>query len=378
MTTIGIIGAGLGGLMLARVLHVNGIAATVYEADASPDARPQGGMLDIHEQDGQLALKAAGVFDEFTRIIHEGGQATRVLDKHGKLLHEMGDDGTGGRPEVPRGELRRILLESLPDGTVQWGRKLAAVTSLGGGRHELVFSDGSATTTELLVGADGAWSRVRPLLSGTKPAYTGFTFIETWFFDADHRHLPSAQAAGSGAGFALAPGQGIFMHREPDGVLHAYLALNKPLDWIADIDFEDAAAAKSRIAAEFEGWAPELKSLITDSDTAPVPRPIHALPDGHRWNRVPGVTLLGDAAHVMAPAGDGANLAMVDGAELGQAIAANPGHLEAALAAYEQALFPRAEAAAAGAREVFEVCFGMNAPQSLIGFFTAHLESAYK
>lgn len=378
MTTIGIIGAGLGGLMLARVLHVNGIAATVYEADASPEARSQGGMLDIHEHDGQLALKAAGLFGEFTSIIHHGGQATRVLDKHGKLLHEMGDDGTGGRPEVPRGELRRILLESLPEGTVQWGRKLSAVTPLGGGRHELVFSDGSAATTELLVGADGAWSRVRPLLSGAKPAYTGFTFIETWLFDADNRHQPSAQAAGSGAGFALAPGQGIFTHREPDGVLHAYLALSKPLEWIADIDFEDAAIAKSRIAAEFEGWAPELKALVTDSDTAPVPRPIHALPEGHRWDRVPGVTLLGDAAHVMAPAGDGANLAMVDGAELGKAIAANPDRLEAALVAYEQALFPRAEAAAAGAREVFEVCFGMDAPQSLVGFFTAHLESADK
>lgn len=378
MITIGIIGAGLGGLMLARVLHVNGIASTVYEADASAEARSQGGMLDIHEHDGQLALKAAGLFGEFASIIHHGGQATRVLDKHGKPLHEMGDDGTGGRPEVPRGELRRILLESLPEGMVQWGRKLAAVTPLGGGRHELVFSDGSATTTQLLVGADGAWSRVRSLLSAAKPAYTGFTFIETWLFDADKRHQPSAQAAGGGAAFALAPGQGIFTHREPDGVLHAYLALSKPQEWIADIDFEDAAAAKTRIAAEFEDWAPELKSLITDSDTAPVPRPIHALPADHKWDRLPGVTLLGDAAHVMAPAGDGANLAMVDGAALGQAIAANPDRLEAALAAYEQALFPRAEAAAEGAREVFEVCFGMNAPQSLVGFFAAHQEAANK
>ncbi len=237
-TPVTIIGAGLGGLTLARVLHVHGIAATVYEAEASADARAQGGMLDIHEDNGQLALKAAGLFDEFLEIIHPGGQATRVLDKDGNVLLDEPDDGTGGRPEVPRGDLRRILLDSLPAGTVRWGHKLRAVSPLGGGRHVLTFADGSTATTDLLVGADGAWSKVRPLVSEAKPTIPALIYRDV---PVRQRH-PSQGERGSGRRgslFALAPGRGILAHREPNGVLHTYVELNKPRDWIDSIDFSD-------------------------------------------------------------------------------------------------------------------------------------------
>jgi 2-polyprenyl-6-methoxyphenol hydroxylase-like FAD-dependent oxidoreductase len=371
-TPVTIIGAGLGGLTLARVLHVHGIAATIYEAEASADARAQGGMLDIHENNGQLALKAAGLFEKFLEIIHPGGQATRVLDKHGNVLLDEPDDGTGGRPEVPRGELRRILLNALPAGTVRWGHKLSSAAPLGGGRHTLTFADGSTVTTDLLVGADGAWSRVRPLLSEAIPAYVGMSFIETYLYDADIRHKASAKAVGGGALFAVAPGRGILAHREPHGVLHTYVALNKPKHWIDSIDFSDPVAAVARVAEEFDGWAPELTALLTNAETAPVLRPLHALPIKHRWDRVPGVTLLGDAAHLMIPSGEGANLAMFDGAELGQAIAANPGNIEAALLAYEKDLFPRSSSEAAEAEKILKVCLGSNAPQSLLDFFTSN------
>jgi len=375
-TPVTIIGAGLGGLTLARVLHVHGIASTIYEAEASANSRAQGGMLDIHENNGQLALKAAGLFEEFLAIIHPGGQETRVLDKDGNVLFEDPDDGTGGRPEVPRGELRRILLESLPADTVRWGHKLTAVSSAVSqpvdGRYILTFADGSTVTTGLLVGADGAWSKVRPLLSEAKPVYVGTSFVETYLFDSDIRHKASAEAVGGGSLFALAPGRGIAAHREPNGALHTYVQLNKPKEWMDSIDFSDPATALARVAKEFDGWAPELTALITDGETDPVPRAIHALPVEHRWDRVPGVTLLGDAAHLMTPSGEGANLAMFDGAELAKAIAANPGDVEAALLAYEKDLFPRSAAEAAEAEVILNVCLGPNSPQSLVDMFTSY------
>ncbi|AGH49905.1 monooxygenase [Sphingomonas sp. MM-1] len=375
MTPVTIIGAGLGGLVLARVLHVHGIPAIIYEAEPSAMARTQGGLLDIHAQDGQVALAAAGLTEEFRAIIHAGGEAARVLDRQGAVLLDLPDDGTGGRPEVLRGDLRRILVESLPAEAIRWGKKLAGVAALGEGRYELGFTDGSTVTTGFLVGADGAWSKVRPLLSSAVPEYVGTTFVETYLRDVDVRHPATAQAAGGGALFALAPGQGIFAHREPGGILHAYVALNRPAAWFAGIDFGDAAAATARVAAEFGGWAPALTALITDGEAPPVPRPLYALPTGHRWDRVPGVTLLGDAAHLAPPAGEGANLALLDGAELGQAIAANPGDIETALAVYEAAVFSRGAAAAADGHDMLALLLGERAPFALVDFFSGPVQN---
>ncbi|MFI0821556.1 FAD-dependent oxidoreductase [Streptomyces sp. NPDC021098] len=362
-----IIGAGLGGLTLARVLHVHGIPSTVYEAEPSPAARSQGGMLDIHDYNGQLAMRAADLMDEFRGLILEGRQQYRFLDPDGTVVFDQPDDGTGGRPEVQRGELRQILLDSLPEGTVRWGHKVSRARALGDGRHEVTFADGGSVVTKLLVGADGAWSRVRPLLSDATPAYAGTSFVETCLYDADTRHPAAAKAVGGGSLFVLGPGgRKIGAHRERGGTLHTYAMLSEPQEWFAAIDFTDERAAVARIAEEFDGWAPELTALITESDTAPVLRPLYALPVGHRWDRLPGVTLLGDAAHLALVDGEGANLAMLDGAELGQALAAHPDDVEAALAAYEQAMFPRSEAAAAES-----VAASNPTAEDLIAFFTA-------
>ncbi|GAA1253773.1 FAD-dependent monooxygenase [Kitasatospora nipponensis] len=376
---IAIVGAGLGGLTLARVLHLHGIEAAVHDLEASPAARAQGGMLDIHEESGQRALRAAGLEREFRALVHPGGEAVRVLDRHAVVRLAEDDDGEGGRPEVDRGSLRDLLLGALPAGTVRWGAKVAAAGPLGGGRHEVTLDDGGVFTTDLLVGADGAWSRIRPLLSVARPAYCGISFVEADLPDADSRHRASAAVVGGGMLFALGAGRGFLAHREADGSLHVYTALRVPESWLDGIDFTaaDTAAAKAAVLAHFAGWDDSLRALVADAEGPLIPRRVHALPVDHRWERVPGVTLLGDAAHLMSPfAGEGANLAMLDGAELGLALAAHPGDVEAALTAYEQALFPRSAGAAAESAAGLLACFGADAPQGLLDQFAGRQEQS--
>lgn len=362
--SITIIGAGLGGLVLARVLHVHGIATTIYESEASMGSRTQGGLLDIHDYNGQLALKDAGLYEDFLKLILKGADCQRILSTDGRVLLEDTDKGNGGRPEVDRGDLRKMLIDSLPSDTIQWGHKLSSVKSLEDGIHEVTFANGKIATTDLLIGADGAWSKVRPLLSNQKPTYVGTSFIEVYQYNA-------SEIFGQGTLIAVAPGKGILGHRESGGTLHAYIAFNKPEEWIAQIDFSNPTKAKEQIAQEFIGWAPQLIDIITESDTDPIPRGIYALPVGHRWNRMSGVTLLGDAAHLMSPfAGEGANLAMYDGAQLAKAIIANKNDIEAALTLYENELFPRAESAAFESDKNSKIFFNENSPQSVIDLFS--------
>jgi 2-polyprenyl-6-methoxyphenol hydroxylase-like FAD-dependent oxidoreductase len=378
-TTVTIIGAGLGGLTLARVLHTRGVSATIYEADLSAESRTQGGQLDLHEEYGQCALHMAGLTEQYEGIIHRGGGARRVYDTDGNVLVEVPDDGSMTRPETLRGDIRRILLESLPEGTVQWGKKLVSVTASGTAEHELVFTDGTTVTTNVLVGADGTWSKVRPLVSDAEPVYSGLSYVDSYLHNVSTAYPEVADTVGDGALYGIVPGKGFLAHREVGNVVHTYVILHRPVEWFDAIDFTDAASSRARVAAEFDGWSPKLTALISEGEQPPAVRKIYQLPDAHRWDRTPGVTLIGDAAHVTVPGGDGANLAMFDGAQLAEAIAAHADDIETALAEYEAVMFPRSEEAAIAAHRTIDTIFGAGAPDGVINLFKgilAHQQAA--
>ncbi len=369
---IAIVGAGLGGLTLARILQARGVASTVYERDAFADARDQGGSLDMHEESGQRALREAGLYEEFRRRTHPQGETLRVLDKAGTVyIDHAPAGGEGTRPEIDRAALRALLVASLDPGRIAWGHKVVAVRPLADGRHELTFADGGTAEADLLVGADGAWSRVRPLVSAATPAYCGVSYLELRLPDAARRYPDSAALVGPGVFFILSDNKAMLGHG--GGAIHLGVSLRVPEDWIVvgGVDWSDARVARAALLAEFADWNDGLTDLIRRCDDAIVPWRIYALPTGHAWPRVPGVTLLGDAAHVMSPyAGEGANNAMRDAADLALAIVKHAGDSEAALTQYEAALFPRAAAAAEMSARGLDMCFSPHAPREIVDFFT--------
>lgn len=368
-----IIGGGIGGLTLARVLYINGIPSKVYEADASPEARTQGGQLDIHEYNGQVALKKANLMNEFHSIIHEGADAARILDSNGQLLLDVPADESNGRPEVLRGDLRKILLESLPEETIEWNKKVEYIEEIEQGQYKVVFRDNSSVITNKLIGADGAWSKVRKLLTDVTPNYVGTTFIETYLHDVDNNYPETAKIVGKGAMYALAPGKGFVAHREANNIIHTYIEMNCDLEWINNIDFSNKKEVIDIVSAEFKDWAPEILALLTESDSNIVARKINALPDQHRWEPKSGVTLIGDAAHLMAPSGEGANLAMLDAAELAEAIANNYNNIDDVIKEYESRMFQRSEEEQKESHEILDICLGQDSPDRFVKLFKGEL-----
>ncbi|KAF9438256.1 hypothetical protein BGZ76_008989 [Entomortierella beljakovae] len=377
---IAIVGAGLGGLALARTLQQNDINCTVFELDESPSSRSQGGTLDMHPESGQSALRTNDLWEKILPHIRYEGEDMRMVDKTGKTWMEnvadLNDLERETRPEVDRGVLRQVYLDSLNEGTIHWGTRVKRITPVesesanGQALYVLALDDGRAETFNLVVGADGVWSRVRSFLSDAKPIYSGLTMIETRIANADNDHPEESKLVGRGSIYALSDSKGLVAQRNGDGSIRTYICLQIPENSLPENQLADESAAKENLLDNyFEDWTQDLKNLVVNSEGL-ITRVIYVLPIQYRWTSRPGVTVIGDAAHLMSPfAGAGANLAMIDGVDLGLTIAKNVNenkNLALCQQEFENAMLDRSQAAAQIAASNLATFINPDAPRSTV------------
>jgi 2-polyprenyl-6-methoxyphenol hydroxylase-like FAD-dependent oxidoreductase len=391
--------------MLARLLHRSDIPSTVFEGDTSPNYRSQGGSLDLHETTGLAAFKEACLYDEFLRSARWDGEAMIITDKDLKVyVQKKGTTGDGQRngsataaalggqrPEIDRAELRRILTESLPDGCVRWGKHLKRIDEADGTLH---FADGTSESGfDLVVGADGAWSKVRAVLSEQKPIFSGIA--NHWLLIPDaKRTAPEVYAVvNRGSVFALADGRRIALQYLGDGSINVYISTVVDNDrWTETCGYDTDNFEQTRDhyigkGGAFADWHPTLREAVSKADATCHAKGLFQLPVGYRWGHRDGFTLIGDAAHLMTPfGGEGVNMALQDARELAKHIRdavvnaqsqqAEPGSeqplsprdiLGRAAAAYEEEMWPRAEKVARATDERKNVWFySENVPRSVI------------
>jgi 2-polyprenyl-6-methoxyphenol hydroxylase-like FAD-dependent oxidoreductase len=347
---IAIIGAGPGGCMLARLLHLRNIPCTIYEAEQSINYRSQGGTLDLRTNTGLAAVKEAGLYDEFLKNARFDGEYLLVTDK--KLTTWMKrpagspdkKNNTMEAPEIDRKVLRKMLADSLPDGIVRWGYKLLRVDE----DFSLHFANGTVESGfDLIVGADGAWSKVRNLVTSQKPYYCGIGGYAISIPDAERSAPDAYKLVNRGSVFAYSDMKHINGQQLGDGSLKISVYSQRNEDWMttSGFDVNDLTAVKKAIREEFHDWDPKLLDFVDKSETNLRSYNLYMLPVGFRPEHKKGITLLGDAAHLMSPfAGIGVNTAFYDAVLLANAISASiqsgdPDDLDSYIVKYEDDMY---------------------------------------
>jgi len=340
---IAIVGGGPGGLTLARLLQQGGAQVTVYERDQSRSARVQGSALDLHEDSGLAALEAAGLIEAFWANHRPDLDTLRLSDSEGTVLHThlRQTSGPGKRPEIERGPLRDILLDSLEPGTVQWDYKLESSKSQDD-QVVLRFANGKTVVTDVAIGSDGANSRLRELVTSIRPQYVGVSLVEGLIPKAKHTIPKLWNLLGGTALIALGGERTIAMGTKPDGSVLLYAGL-KTGDSTPRTSLEAAKHPDERVRwfhENFKGWSDLWEPLFREA-VSMVWRPLLVCPADQHWSPKPNVTLIGDAAHVMPPyAGEGVNMAMLDALVLSKRLFSED-TISDAIAAYEAEMFAR-------------------------------------
>lgn len=381
---IAIIGAGPAGLTLARLLYVSEVKVdlTLYELDASPTSRlGLGGTLDLHTNTGLAALRKCGLWDSFRKYARYDGQELIMADKNATELAHIGSGekaGDSNRPEIDRHRLREILLESVPEECVRWGRHLREVTEDGmlrfGGKEEM------EGPFDLIVGADGAWSKVRERLNGLKPAYSGVSGYEMDIMEPARTCPHVDKMVGRGSYFGSSDRKFLNAQRMGNNSLKVRSWYTCPEGEAKEtLDKYGKKGTLEKIMERYAGWAPEMTELLRQGDLDSLKHwTLYELPVGYRWEHQKGFTLIGDASSLATPfSGEGVNKAMKDSLELAELIekSQDPNDdltLDQAILSYEQLMFPRTEKLQATTMNNKQVAFGPTAP---IGLMTNMLKT---
>ncbi|TWR31510.1 FAD-dependent monooxygenase [Mucilaginibacter pallidiroseus] len=379
--TVGIIGGGPGGLTLARLLQIQNINVKLYERDADKNARVQGSPLDMHEQSGMAALRQAKLLDAFKQNFMPGADRKLIVNEQAKIFfsdHNKPEENFGHphfRPEIDRGTLRKILLESLQPGTVVWNSHFMQMKKMGEG-WQLHFKNGTSAYADVVVAADGANSKIRPYITDIKPFYTGITMLEGNVPDAALRAPRVNALIKGGKIMAFGKGKNLLLGQKGNGDLGFYASLRVPEDWGASngLDYNDHESVLNWFKREYAGWADIWQELFVGAETPFVPRVINCMPLTQSWQALPNLTMLGDAAHVMPPfAGEGANMAMLDALELCNALTSDAYQTQQeAITAYEEQMRRRAALAAKESLENGERMHARAALANMLQLFGNH------